>query len=112
MTAVFRYSPWILFALAAAAALWFRASAASAAGARDAAIAERRTLQLALDVERGSTKAATDAVARLVADAADSDRRTGAVVADLRAQAEKYRAILRGCQSDDAVARRAGQMFP
>lgn len=66
----------------------------------------------ALEVERISVKAATDAATACSADSADADRRCSSALAGVNADLARARGQLKACVSPEAVADRMGALFP
>jgi len=107
-----KFIPYGAGALGLVLALVFFGLMRGAQGQRDAARAELKTMTLAFDAEKLSTKGALDALQRVSTDLLDSERRCATALAGMRAEADKLRVTLRSCQSDDAVADRIGGLFP
>lgn len=111
-----RFWPYITGALVAVAAagaiVVLNAQKTAARAERDLARVELVGMTAAVEAERLSVHAATDASERCAANAsADAARCTGALFS-ARGEADRYRAQLRSCVSPAAVAQRLRMVFP
>jgi len=116
---VLKYAPWAAAGLAVIAASIFYAFMLAARGQRDAARAEVKVQVAKLGAEiqsrvlaEANAKVAADAADRIGREVREQTARCDQSIAELRARADSYRAILRRCPSGEALAKRMGSVFP
>ena len=112
MTALLRWAPWVVVAVALAVAAVAWGLMRGAQGQRDAARARQQAAELAADVHLSSARAAADAAEQLGRAIHENDERCGTALASAREDSQRLRGMLRACQTDEAIERRGAELFP